>query len=49
MIGYYFRLAFTSFRRTPGITVLMVLAVAVGIGVCVVTLTFAHAMSGNPI
>ena len=31
MIGYYFRLAFASFRRTPGITTLMVLAIAVGI------------------
>ena len=49
MIGYFFRLAFASFRRTPGITALMVLAIAIGIGVCVVTLTFYHAMSGNPI
>jgi putative ABC transport system permease protein len=49
MLGYYFRLAFGSFRRTPGLVLLMVLAVAVGIGVCVVTLTFNHAMSGNPI
>jgi putative ABC transport system permease protein len=49
MISYYFRLAFASFRRTPGLCILMVLAVAVGVGVCVVTLTFHHAMSGNPI
>ena len=49
MIGYYFRLAFASFRRTPGLGILMVLAVAVGIGVCVVTLTYYHAISGNPI
>lgn len=49
MLGYYFRLAFGSFRRTPGLCILMVLAVAIGIGVCVVTLTFYHAMSGNPI
>jgi len=49
MIGYYFRLALASFRRTPGITLLMVLAVTVGIGVCVVTLTLTHAISGNPI
>lgn len=49
MLGYYFRLAFGSFRRTPGLCILMILAVAVGIGVCVVTLTFYHAMSGNPI
>ncbi|MEJ0039837.1 MAG: ABC transporter permease [Gammaproteobacteria bacterium] len=49
MIGYYFRLAFASFRRTPGLGILMILAVGIGIGVCVVTLTFHHAMSGNPI
>lgn len=49
MISYYFRLAFASFRRTPGLGILMVLAVAVGIGVCVVTLTYYHAISGNPI
>ncbi len=49
MIPYYGRLAFASFRRTPGITALMVLAIAIGIGACVVTLTIYHAMSGNPI
>ncbi len=49
MLGYYLRLALASFRRTPGITALMVLAIGVGIGVCVVTLTVYHAMSGNPI
>jgi putative ABC transport system permease protein len=49
MFGYYLRLASMSFRRTPGITALMVLAIAIGIGVCVVTLTMYHAMSGNPI
>ncbi len=49
MIGYYFRLAIASFRRTPGITVLMVAAIAVGIAVCVMSLTIYHSMSGNPI
>ena len=49
MIPYYGRLALASFRRTPGITALMVLAIAIGIGACVVTLTIYHAMSGNPI
>jgi putative ABC transport system permease protein len=49
MIGYYFRLALASFRRTPGLTALMVLAVGIGIGVCVVTLTIYQAMSGHPI
>ncbi len=49
MLGYYLRLALRSFARTPGITVLMVLAIALGIAVCVMTLTVFHAMSGNPI
>ncbi len=49
MLAYYFRLAFKSLRRTPGLTALMVCAVALGIATCVVTLTLYHAMSGNPI
>jgi putative ABC transport system permease protein len=49
MIGYYLRLAIASFRRTPGITALMVAAIAVGIAVCVMSLTIYHSMSGNPI
>ncbi|HEU4626604.1 MAG TPA: ABC transporter permease [Steroidobacteraceae bacterium] len=49
MFGYYMRLALLSFRRTPGLTVLMVLAVAAGISVCVMSLTLYHAISGNPI
>ena len=42
---YYIRLAFKSFRRTPGLTALMVCAIALGIGVCVMTMTVYHAMS----
>jgi putative ABC transport system permease protein len=49
MFGYYLRLASLSFRRTPGITALMVLAMAAGISVCVMSLTLFHAISGNPI
>jgi putative ABC transport system permease protein len=49
MLGYYLRLASLSFRRTPGITALMVLAIAAGISVCVMSLTLYHAISGNPI
>jgi len=49
MIGYYIRLAIKSFRRNPGLTVMMVCAMALGIGVSVVTITVYHAMSGNPI
>ncbi len=49
MFSYYLRLASKSFRRTPGLTALMVCAIAFGIGACIVTLTVYHAMSGNPI
>ena len=49
MFSYYLRLASKSFRRTPGLTTLMVCAIAFGIGACIVTLTVYHAMSGNPI
>jgi putative ABC transport system permease protein len=49
MLGYYLRLASKSFRRTPGLTALMVGAIACGIAACIVTLTVYHTMSGNPI
>jgi len=49
MFGYYLRLALSSFRRTPGLTALMVLAIAAGISVCVMSLTLFHFISGNPI
>lgn len=49
MLGYYLRLALKSFRRTPGLTALMVGAIAFGIAGCIVTLTVYHTMSGNPI
>jgi len=49
MLSYYLRLALHSLRRTPGLTCLMVGAIALGIAACIVTLTFYHAMSGNPI
>lgn len=49
MLSYYLRLALNSLRRTPGLTALMVCAIALGIAACIVTLTFYHAMSGNPI
>ncbi|HEX6637949.1 MAG TPA: ABC transporter permease [Steroidobacteraceae bacterium] len=48
MFGYYLRLALASFRRNPGLTVLMVLAIALGIGVCMVTLTSYRAAANNP-
>lgn len=49
MLTYNMRLALKSFRRTPGMTALMIGAIAVGIAACVVTMTLYHAMSGNPI
>ena len=49
MLAYYVRLALKSFRRTPGITALMIGAIALGISACIVTLTVYHAMAGNPI
>lgn len=49
MLGYYVRLALKSFRRTPGLTALMVSAIGFGIGACIVTLTVHHAMGRNPI
>jgi putative ABC transport system permease protein len=49
VLSYYLRLASRSFRRTPGLTALMICAIALGIGACIVTLTVYHAMSGNPI
>jgi putative ABC transport system permease protein len=49
VLSYYLRLALSSFRRTPGLTALMIGAIACGISACIVTLTVYHAMSGNPI
>src|SRR5438128_9568700 len=49
MLGYYFRLALTSFQRTAGLTALMVCSIGLGVSVCIVTLTVYHASSSNPI
>jgi putative ABC transport system permease protein len=49
MFSYYLRLAWISLKKTPGISVLMVVAIAVGIGVTTTTLTVYHMMSSNPI
>src|ERR1700731_3400361 len=49
MLAYNMRLAVKSFKRTPGLTALMVGAIGVGIAACVVTMTLYHAMSGDPI
>jgi putative ABC transport system permease protein len=49
MLGYHLRLALDSFKRTPGLTFLMLCAVAVGISTCIVTLTVYEATSSDPI
>lgn len=49
MLGYYLRLAAKSFRRTPGVTALMVGAIGLGIGICVTALTLYHMVARNPI
>ena len=49
MIKYYFELALRSFRRSPGLTALMLLTIAIGVGACMTTLTVFHVLSGDPI
>lgn len=49
MIGYHFRLAFKSLRRTPAVAALMIGAIAFAVGVCATTLTVYRLMSENPI
>lgn len=45
----YAELALTASRRTPALTVLIVLAIAIGIGTCMSMLTLYRAMSRDPI
>jgi putative ABC transport system permease protein len=49
MFGYYFDLALRSLKRSPVLTVLMVLAIAVGIGASMTTLTVMSLLSGDPL
>jgi putative ABC transport system permease protein len=49
MLGYHLRLALDSFKRTPGLTFLMLCAIAVGISTCIVTLTVYEGTSSDPI
>jgi len=49
MFGYYFDLALRSFKRSPVLTGLMVLAIAVGIGASMTTLTVMWLLSGDPL
>lgn len=48
MLSYYLKLSWLSLRKTPIISLLMVLAIAIGIGVAITTLTVFYMMSANP-
>jgi putative ABC transport system permease protein len=48
LIGYYFRLALRSLRRTPVMTALMVCAIGLGIGASMTMLTVLHVMTQDP-
>ncbi|RAP59790.1 ABC transporter permease [Oleiagrimonas sp. MCCC 1A03011] len=49
MFSYYADLAFRSLRRSPGLTVLMVLAIGFGVAATMTTLAVFRAVSGDPI
>lgn len=49
MFAYYIELALRSFRRSRGLTVLMLLTIAVGVAACMTTLTIFHVLSRDPI
>lgn len=49
MFAYYVELALRSFRRSRGLTVLMLLTIAIGVAACMTTLTIFHVLSRDPI
>ena len=49
MFGYYLELALRSLKRSPGLTVLMVLAIGFGVAASMTTYAVFRAMSGDPI
>lgn len=49
MFTHYLDLAWRSFKRTPLVSVLMVLAIAAGIGITMTSLSVYHMMSMDPI
>jgi putative ABC transport system permease protein len=49
MLAYHLRLALLSLRRTPAVSLLMVVAVGLGIGVCMTMLSVYALMAGDPI
>lgn len=49
MFGYYLELAWRSLKRSPGLTVLMVIAIAFGVAASMTTYSVFRAVSGDPI
>jgi putative ABC transport system permease protein len=49
MLGYYIDLAVRSLKRSPGLTLLMILAVGFGVAASMTTYSVFRAVSGDPI
>jgi len=49
MFAYYLDLALRSFKRSRGLTALMLLTIAIGVAACMTTLTIFHVLSRDPI
>ncbi|MBQ4852895.1 ABC transporter permease, partial [Pseudoalteromonas sp. MMG012] len=49
MYSYYFKLALLSLRKTPLLSLLMVIMIAIGIGATMTTYTVSYMMSQDPI
>ena len=49
MFSYYASLAIRSFRRSPGLTALMVLVIGFGVAATMITFSVFRAVSGDPI
>ncbi|RDS82469.1 ABC transporter permease [Dyella psychrodurans] len=49
MLGYYIDLAVRSLKRSPGLTLLMILTVGFGVAASMVTYSVFRAVSGDPI
>jgi putative ABC transport system permease protein len=49
MFNYYLQLALRSLKRSPGLTVLMVLAIGFGVAASMTTFSVFRAVSGDPI
>lgn len=49
MFAYYMQLALRSFRRSPGLTLLMIVIMGVGVAASMTTYAVFRAVSGNPL